>query len=621
MSKPVLEIKDFNVDFWVDGVWYPAVIDMNLGLAAGKVTAIVGESGSGKSTTALGLMSLLASNARMQGSIKVKGEEMLNAKSSVLRQFRGKEVAYIFQEPMTALNPLFTIGYQIVETLRNHFEMGPKEAHARALELITMVDIPNPEQSILKYPHQLSGGQRQRAMIAQALACDPALLVADEPTTALDVTVQAEILDLMRDLKDKLNSAILLITHDMGVVADMADEILVMKDGITVEHGTADQIFNKPQHPYTQQLLGAVPKLGSSKKRALPYKEDAKPAPVLKLTDVTIEYPKRGRIPAFTAVKNFNLEIYPGEIVGLVGESGSGKSVTSLAVMGLHNRKIAQISGQAFLNLENGPVDVISADEEVVRKLRGKAMSMIFQDPMSALHPYYSIGNQLIEAWSLYNEGSKEDGRKRAIEMLDLVGIPAADKRVDEYPHQFSGGMRQRVMIAMALINNPSLLIADEPTTALDVTVQSQILQLIRDMQKEFNMALILITHDLGVVAEVADRVNVMYAGKIVESGGAEDIYYRPDHPYAIGLLNSIPKIGELDSKRLVAIPGQPPSLINLPQGCSFRARCEFADRVPGNLCATTTPTLDQKGADHFSRCHLPESELVKARTEIGGRA
>jgi len=249
-EKNVLQISNFNVDFWVDGVWYPAVIDMNLGLAAGKVTAIVGESGSGKSTTALGLMSLLASNARMQGSILVKGEEMLNAKSAVLREFRGKEVAYIFQEPMTALNPLFTIGYQIVETLRNHFDMGPKEAHARALELITMVDIPDPEKSILKYPHQLSGGQRQRAMIAQALACDPALLVADEPTTALDVTVQAEILDLMRGLKDKLNSAILLITHDMGVVADMADEILVMKDGITI---------------YPGEIVGLVGESGSGK--------------------------------------------------------------------------------------------------------------------------------------------------------------------------------------------------------------------------------------------------------------------------------------------------------------------------------------------------------------------
>ena len=340
--------------------------------------------------------------------------------------------------------------------------------------------------------------------------------------------------------------------------------------------------------------------------------------PFLEVKNLNVAFPTEDGL--VQASNDISFSVARGETLAVVGESGSGKSVTSLAVMGLHDRKRTNISGQALLHLDSGPVDVISADEETVRKLRGKAMSMIFQDPMSALHPYYSIGNQLIEAWALYNEGDKAEGKKRAIEMLDLVGIPDAKKRVDEYPHQFSGGMRQRVMIAMALINNPSLLIADEPTTALDVTVQSQILQLIRDMQKEFNTALILITHDLGVVAEVADRVNVMYAGKIVESGNAEDIYYRPDHPYSIGLLNSIPKLGELDSKRLVAIPGQPPSLINLPAGCSFRTRCRFADRVPNNLCATTAPTLDSKSADHFARCHLPETEMVKARAEIGGR-
>ena len=339
--------------------------------------------------------------------------------------------------------------------------------------------------------------------------------------------------------------------------------------------------------------------------------------PFLEVKNLNVAFPTEDGL--VQASNDISFTVARGETLAVVGESGSGKSVTSLAVMGLHDRKRTQITGQAILNLDSGPVDVISADEEIVRKLRGKAMSMIFQDPMSALHPYYSIGNQLIEAWELYNEGSKEDGKKRAIEMLDLVGIPGANKRVDEFPHQFSGGMRQRVMIAMALINNPSLLIADEPTTALDVTVQSQILQLIREMQQEFNMALILITHDLGVVAEVADRVNVMYAGKIVESAGAEDLYYRPDHPYAIGLLNSIPKIGELDSKRLVAIPGQPPSLINLPQGCSFRERCSFSDRVANNLCSTTAPSLDQKTTDHFARCHLSEAELVKARNEIGG--
>ena len=266
-NQAVLQVANYSVDFFVEGVWYPAAINMNFEVEAGKVLAIVGESGSGKSTTAMGLMDLLASNARVEGSVKVNGVEMIGAKKTLLRRTRGRDVAYIFQEPMTALNPVYTIGFQIVETLRTHFDMGPQDAKTRAIELITMVEIPNPEASFDKYPHQLSGGQRQRAMIAQSLACDPGLLVADEPTTALDVTVQAEILDLIRNLRDRLNSAILLITHDMGVVADLADDILVMKDGNTVEHGTADQIFNRPQHPYTQELLAAVPKLVSSNLR------------------------------------------------------------------------------------------------------------------------------------------------------------------------------------------------------------------------------------------------------------------------------------------------------------------------------------------------------------------
>jgi peptide/nickel transport system ATP-binding protein len=531
MSKEnVLEISDFNVDFWVDGVWYPAVIDMNLGLAAGKVTAIVGESGSGKSTTALGLMSLLASNARMQGSIKVKGEEMLNAKASVLRQFRGKEVAYIFQEPMTALNPLFTIGYQIVETLRNHFEMGPKEAHARALELITMVDIPNPEQSILKYPHQLSGGQRQRAMIAQALACDPALLVADEPTTALDVTVQAEILDLMRGLKDKLNSAILLITHDMGVVADMADEILVMKDGITVEHGTADQIFNKPQHPYTQQLLGAVPKLGSSKKRALPYKEDAKPAPVLKLSDVTIEYPKRGRQPAFTAVKNFSLEIYPGEIVGLVGESGSGKTTVGRASIGLLPVKAGSI--------EIVGKEIAGADPKQLSAIR-RHTGIVFQDPASSLNPRLPIGESIGEPLFLAGLAKGADLAHKVEELLDQVELPRSYR--NRYPHELSGGQRQRVGIARALALTPDLLIADEPTSALDVSVQARFLELLQELQGKLNFACLFISHDLAVVDILSHRIAVMQNGLLVEVGDRDQILKNPKNEYTKRLISAVP--------------------------------------------------------------------------------
>jgi len=531
MSKEnILEISDFNVDFWVDGVWYPAVIDMNLGLAAGKVTAIVGESGSGKSTTALGLMSLLASNARMEGSVKVKGEEMINAKASVLRQFRGKEVAYIFQEPMTALNPLYTIGFQIVETLRSHFDMGPKEAQARALELITMVDIPNPEQSILKYPHQLSGGQRQRAMIAQALACDPALLVADEPTTALDVTVQAEILDLMRGLKDKLNSAILLITHDMGVVADMADDILVMKDGITVEHGTSDQIFTNPKHPYTQQLLGSVPKLGSTKKRTLPYSESAKPAPVLKLSDVTIEYPKRGRQPAFTAVKNFNLEIYPGEIVGLVGESGSGKTTVGRASIGL-------------LPVKGGSIEIVGkeiagANSKQLSDIR-QHTGIVFQDPASSLNPRLPIGESIGEPLYLAGLAKGADLARKVEELLDQVELPRSYR--NRYPHELSGGQRQRVGIARALALTPDLLIADEPTSALDVSVQARFLELLQELQGKLNFACLFISHDLAVVDILSHRIAVMQNGLLVEEGDRDVILKNPKNDYTKRLISAVP--------------------------------------------------------------------------------
>ena len=529
-KENVLEISNFNVDFWVDGVWYPAVIDMNLGLAAGKVTAIVGESGSGKSTTALGLMSLLASNARMDGSVKVKGEEMLNAKTSVLRQFRGREVAYIFQEPMTALNPLYTIGFQIVETLRSHFDMGPKEAHARALELITMVDIPDPEQSILKYPHQLSGGQRQRAMIAQALACDPALLVADEPTTALDVTVQAEILDLMRGLKDKLNSAILLITHDMGVVADMADEILVMKDGITVEHGTSEQIFNNPKHPYTQQLLGAVPKLGSTKKRTLPYSESAKPAPVLKLSDVTIEYPKRGRQPAFTAVKNFSLEIYPGEIVGLVGESGSGKTTVGRASIGL-------------LPVKSGSIEIVGkeiagASSKQLSAIR-QHTGIVFQDPASSLNPRLPIGESIGEPLFLAKLAKGADLARKVEELLDQVELPRSYR--NRYPHELSGGQRQRVGIARALALTPDLLIADEPTSALDVSVQARFLELLQELQGKLNFACLFISHDLAVVDILSHRIAVMQNGLLVEEGDRDQILKNPKNEYTKRLISAVP--------------------------------------------------------------------------------
>ena len=530
MSDPVLKVQNYTVEFWVDGTWYPAAINMNFEVAAGQVLAIVGESGSGKSTTAMGIMSLLATNARTSGSIKVKGSEVLGADNATLRKFRGKEVAYIFQEPMTALNPLYTVGFQIVETLRTHFDIGPTEARLRAIELIGMVEIPDPETAFDKYPHQLSGGQRQRAMIAQSLACDPALLIADEPTTALDVTVQAEILDLMRGLKTRLNSAILLITHDMGVVADMADEILVMKDGNTVEHGSADQIFNRPQHPYTQELLGAVPKLGSTKARPFPYKVDAKPAPVIKLENVTIEYPKRGRIPAFTAVKEFNLEIYPGEIVGLVGESGSGKTTVGRASIGL-------------IPIKEGSINIVGNDisKATLKELKGirRHTGIVFQDPASSLNPRLPIGESIGEPIFLAGLAKGADLDHKVEELLNSVELPRSYR--NRYPHELSGGQRQRVGIARALALTPDLLIADEPTSALDVSVQARFLELLQDLQGKLNFACLFISHDLAVVDILAHRIAVMQNGRLVESGNRDDILKNPQDPYTQRLLAAVP--------------------------------------------------------------------------------
>ena len=530
MTEPVLKVENLTVEFWVDGVWYPAAIDMNFEVQAGQVLAIVGESGSGKSTTALGLMNLLASNARTSGSVQVKGEEMIGANSATLRRTRGKEVAYIFQEPMTALNPVYTIGFQIVETLRNHFDMGPNEAKVRSIELLTMVDIPDPEKSFNKYPHQLSGGQRQRAMIAQALACDPGLLVADEPTTALDVTVQAEILDLMRGLRTKLNSAIVLITHDMGVVADIADEILVMKDGLTVEHGSADQIFNRPAHPYTQELLAAVPKLGHSPRRSLPSGSESNPAPVLKLSNVTIEYPKRGRIPAFVAVKDFDLEIYPGEIVGLVGESGSGKTTVGRAAIGL-------------LPIKSGSIEIVGTDIShatqkdlfAIRRHTG----IVFQDPASSLNPRLPIGESIGEPIYLARLAKGADLAHKVEDLLDQVELPRSYR--NRYPHELSGGQRQRVGIARALALTPDLLIADEPTSALDVSVQARFLELLQELQEKLKFACLFISHDLAVVDILSHRIAVMQDGRLVEIGDRDQILQYPKDPYTQRLLAAVP--------------------------------------------------------------------------------
>jgi peptide/nickel transport system ATP-binding protein len=528
MSKPVLKVSNYNVDFWVDGVWYPAAIDMNYEVMPGKTLAIVGESGSGKSSSSMGLMGLLASNARTSGTVEVQGVDMLSASPALVRKYRGKEVAYIFQEPMTALNPVYTIGFQIVETLRNHFTIGQKAAKDRAVELIKMVDIPDPEASFSKYPHQLSGGQKQRAMIAIALACDPALLIADEPTTALDVTVQAEILDLMRDLRHKLNSGILLITHDMGVVADMADDILVMKDGETVEYDSADNIFNRPKHPYTKELLASVPRLGSAPSR--PQIKSTGVEPVLSMSNVTIEYPKRGRVPAFQAAKEINFDIFPGEILGLVGESGSGKTTIGRAAIGL-------------LPVKEGSIKVVGkeigkATGKELRDIR-KHTGIVFQDPASSLNPRLPIGESIGEPLLLAGVAKGAELDVLVEELLDKVELARSYR--NRYPHELSGGQRQRVGIARALALSPDILIADEPTSALDVSIQARFLDLLLDLQSQLKFACLFISHDIAVVEILAHRIAVMQHGRLVEIGERDEILNNPKDPYTKALLAAVP--------------------------------------------------------------------------------
>lgn len=529
MNAPIIETKNLGVEFWVDGQWVMAATDINFSVSPGEVLAVVGESGSGKSTSAMSLLGLLPVNGRASGSVKLAGEELIGAEKKRLRQIRGEEIAVIFQEPMTALNPVYTIGFQISEALKVHYpKMTKAEAKERALSLLAMVELPDPEKAFNSYPHQLSGGQRQRAMIAQSLSCDPKLLIADEPTTALDVTVQAEILDLLRNLNQKLQSGVILITHDMGVVADLADRILVMKDGHSVEQGTADQIFNRPQHPYTQTLLASVPKLGRSARRFFEIPKDAKP--VLSMQDVSIVYPKRGKVPAFTAAKNISFEIYQGEILGLVGESGSGKTTVGRAAIGL----LPVNEGSITLIGE----EIAGATQKQLRGLRQRT-GVVFQDPGSSLNPRLPIGESIGEPLLLAKKAEGEKLNQIVEDLLDSVELPRNYR--NRYPHELSGGQRQRVGIARAISLNPDLLIADEPTSALDVSVQARFLDLLLDLQDKLKFACLFISHDLAVVDTLAHRIAVMQHGELVEIGDRDQILNNPQNEYTRKLISAVP--------------------------------------------------------------------------------
>jgi len=530
-TEPVLEVRDLGIDFWVEGEWVSAARGINYTLNPGDVLAIVGESGSGKSTSSMGVLGLLPGNGRATGSAKLSGEELIGAPVSKLRKVRGQGIAVIFQEPMTALNPVYTVGYQIVEALQiHHPNMRRKQATDRAIELLTQVEMPDPQKAFDSFPHQLSGGQRQRAMIAQSMANDPKLLIADEPTTALDVTVQAEILDLMRRLHTELGSAIVLITHDMGVVADLADQVIVMKDGAVVENGSVVDVFEAPKHPYTQALLAAVPHLGTVSIDEAEVAERVESESVLHMRDVVLEYPKRGRVPAFRAVDGVDLEIRRGEVVGLVGESGSGKTTIGRAAIGLlpvHSGEMT-VAGRSM----------VGVSPKELREIR-KDIGIVFQDPGSSLNPRIPVGESIAEPLILAGEKDKKVVNARVEELLDAVELPRSMR--NRYPHELSGGQRQRIGIARALALKPKLLVADEPTSALDVSVQARVLELFTSLQQDLGFGCLFVTHDLGVVDQLADRIAVMHNGKLVEQGTRDQILRNPKDPYTQRLIAAVP--------------------------------------------------------------------------------
>ncbi|WP_394768088.1 ABC transporter ATP-binding protein [Lacisediminihabitans sp.] len=528
-NAPILEVSKLGVEFWVGGEWIPAAKNLDYVVRPGEVLAIVGESGSGKSVSSMSLLGLLPANGRATGSARLNGEELIGATTAKLRQVRGKDIAVIFQEPMTALNPVYRIGFQIMEALRIHFPLTPAEAKVRALELLELVEMPDPQKAFDSYPHQLSGGQRQRAMIAQSISCDPDMLIADEPTTALDVTIQAEILDLLRHLHTRLNSAIVIITHDMGVVADLADNVIVMRYGEIVERGTVDEIFNHAQHPYTKELLAAVPHLGTGE--AVAVEEATRTEkPALVLDNVSVVYPKRGRVPAFTAVEGASFSIYPGEIVGLVGESGSGKTTIARAAVGL----VPVSAGTLTVVGQN----IAGASTKELRAVR-RSLGIVFQDPGSSLNPRFPVGESIGEPLLLSGLFDKKQINTRVEELLEQVELPQSFR--NRYPHELSGGQRQRIGIARALALSPKLLVADEPTSALDVSVQARVLELLQEIQSRLQFACLFVSHDLAVVDLLADRIVVMNHGKIVEQGNKEEILRNPQEAYTQRLIAAVP--------------------------------------------------------------------------------
>jgi peptide/nickel transport system ATP-binding protein len=548
-GEVVLSFEDLKVDFVTSDRTVHAVKGLSLEVHAGEVVALVGESGSGKSVTSMSAMGLLPRTAEVTGSVKVTGTEVVGLAQEKMRALRATELAMVFQEPMTALNPVLTVEKQMTEALEVHNLAYGKDATDRAVHLLELVGIPDARKRIKQYPHQFSGGQRQRIVIAMALTCDPKVIIADEPTTALDVTVQAEILDLLRKLKDEVGVGILLITHNMGVVADLADRVSVMFMGELVEQGTVKQILESPQHPYTQKLLAAVPRLtdvalieeGSAAEVAQIERqaqaEAARQDLVLSVKDVAIEYKVRGGV--FRAAEGITFDVSKRRTTALVGESGSGKSTVAKAALGL----IPTASGE----IRVGGKDLTSLRGKAARAERRK-IGVVFQDPAASLDPRFPIGDCIMEPLVVHKIGSKASRRKRAAELIDAVKLPR--DTINRYPHELSGGQKQRVGIARALALDPDLLVADEPTSALDVSVQAVVLDMLKELQQQYGFACLFVSHDLAVVDHLADEVVVMKKGQVVEQGPADRVLHFPEEEYTKELLAAAP-VPDPDAQRV----------------------------------------------------------------------
>jgi len=666
---PVLSINDLSTHIQLTKSVVHAVGNVDLTVEPGEALGLVGESGCGKSMTGLSIMGLLPPGGKIvSGSIKLDGRELVGLSDAELRAIRGNDVAMIFQDPLTSLDPTKTIGYQVAEPVRLHKRASKRAAMARATEVLGLVGLPRPAERLGDYPHQLSGGLRQRVMIAMALSCEPKLLIADEPTTALDVTIQAQILALLHDLKDRLGMAMLLITHDMGVIAGHADRVQVMYAGRMVEVTSTPNLFQHMRHPYTRALLASIPRLSQDGRRRLltigglppdlsqppagcrfaprcsratdkcrdqepaltgetadhlfscwhpvdgpadagttaavqeasrPAAPDGAGVPLLEVRDLVKEFPVTAgailqrKVAAVHAVSTVSFTVATGETFGLVGESGCGKTTIGRVVVALERPD----SGSVLLNGQD--ISTLSGGD--LRRQR-RDLQLMFQDPYSSLDPRMRVGSIIREPLSIQHVGSRHEQQQRVFELLDEVGLPRS--AVERYPHEFSGGQRQRIGLARALTLSPKVIVADEPVSALDVSIRAQVLNLMKRLQADHGLTYIVISHDLAVVKYMADRIGVMYLGKLVEMGSAEDIYQRAAHPYTAGLIATIPVPDpeEARARKGAGIKGELPSPVTPPSGCRFRTRCPYVQ----DLCAQEEPQLRSFGPGHVAACHFP---------------